>query len=228
MSQERQPEQRTRFDIKKVADIIPGLRTEMQSGKYEHELLSIFGALRLESFAKNFFKFVQRLEGSVDSDSNAKEFIDGLKRLRGQVVVELGAGSSPMNAILAKRYGARAYVGTDPVNAEDLEINLRKEGLLNDKRIEVAVVPEDALTILKRLPDKSVSIMVSGLDNDVLHAFDDEYVMGIRVELERVLHPDGVFVQDSSDISPEDWSKFDRIKGTKGLFSYDNLFIPKR
>ena len=110
---------------------------------------------------------------------------------------------------------AKSYVALEPAFGFDLSEELTY--LLNpgteDKRgcakpqqerdrmfqklnkIPVAVVEEDMLSFLKRLPPNSVSIWCSGIDINILP--DPNYREAVSKEIVRVLHPRGAYVGQS-------------------------------
>ena len=68
---------------------------------------------------------------------------------------------------------------------------------MGPEKIPSAVVPEDMLSFLKRLPDDSVSVMCSGIDECILKP---AYANEVRKETLRVLSPDGGLLNFASII----------------------------
>ncbi len=141
----------------------------------------------------------------------------------GQVVVDLGPGESPLAYFMVDLLGAEAYVGVEKHRANILSrtsISSTPEGKRQSfdtyrkravgaerasaddlRMIPAAVEDADMLSFLKRLPDASVSIFTSGIDAQVLP--DGQYRHEVEVEIERVLHPEGVYFGFASDFRPE-------------------------
>jgi hypothetical protein len=82
------------------------------------------------------------------------------------------------------------------------------------KRIPAALIPEDVLKGLKRLPTSSVSVLAAGIDRVIVS--DDEYASAVEEQIERVLHPDGAFISI--------FSRFNPIRLRKDKESADNYF----
>lgn len=87
--------------------------------------------------------------------------------------------------------GAAAYVGVDKYFAYGLRENIKIEQAANP--LPSAVVREDLLSFLRRLPDGSVSIICSALTKRHIVS-DPEYIRQVDAEIARVLHPQGVYV----------------------------------
>lgn len=129
-----------------------------------------------------------------------------------QVVIDLGAGMSPSGYLIADRAGAKGYIGVDLYHsarlAEMIE-SLRDPESHIVRRIKEAPAPvdtvnvvpletkylaveEDMLTFLKRLPDKSVSVLCSGIDFAIIK--QPYYEGQVIQEIKRVLRPEGSYV----------------------------------
>ena len=80
--------------------------------------------------------------------------------------------------------------------ASRMETYLQK-GLGN---VPIAIVAEDLVSALKRLPDDSVNVMVAGLDKCIL--WRDEYAAESEEQIERVLSVDGAFLAIGSRLEP--------------------------
>ena len=137
-----------------------------------------------------------------------------------QVVVDLGAGSGDcMMYNFCSTAGAKGYVGVDKFrdgfseffskNDEDAILNKQIQRSKRDHVSERIVkenfhaipgagVKEDMLAFLRRLPDKSVSVITNGIDYHVIES--QEYRNEVGKEIERVLHPEGVYITLGSDI----------------------------
>lgn len=125
---------------------------------------------------------------------------------KGQIVVDLGSGSTVFGYLIADRAKAKGYVAVEPVFARDLLYELTNTlnpELASDiahptkpkhklNKIPVAIVEEDMLGFLKRLPDNSVSILNSGVDKFVIP--DKAYRNAVAQEIMRVMSPEGGYV----------------------------------
>jgi len=144
-----------------------------------------------------------------------------LAALKGQIVVDLGAGMGHAYFVAAMN-DAKGYIAVEPSTPErveefllgdknirdqssdnvwsrermKIEQDLKKSGR-DFKKIPIAIVAETMLSFLETLPDKSVSIIASGIDGAII---DDDYARGVDEEIIRVLHPDGLVISNSSII----------------------------
>src|SRR3989339_685292 len=135
--------------------------------------------------------------------------------LRGQTVIDLGAGAHPGGYLVADRAGAKSYIAVEPSdNAFSLakyiaSVKNPKQVRLGDffrfrtvhsvNGIPAAVVMEDMLSFLKRVPDTtntSISIICSGIDYHVMP--DTTYRHKVAQEILRVLSSSGVYIGDES------------------------------
>ncbi|MCK5125553.1 MAG: hypothetical protein KAR42_04795 [candidate division Zixibacteria bacterium] len=66
--------------------------------------------------------------------------------------------------------------------------------------LPVSLVAEDMLTALRRLPNESVSILASGIDECIVPK--DVYAEKVEKEISRVLNPKGAFIGESSRFRP--------------------------
>ena len=113
-----------------------------------------------------------------------------LKVLQGEVVVDIGAGTNHFGYELACAHGARMYVGV-----EGFEHNFRMLTAAHQERSPTSSIPrflilEDMCSFLKRLPDRSVSIIASGIDEFVI--FDRSYAADTGAQFARVLSENGI------------------------------------
>lgn len=154
-----------------------------------------------------------------------ESFIKFLGNLKDQVLVDIGAGQTPNGYYIATQAGARAYIGVESYNFEGLKENfdkgkkyIAKEAKEGDHPlIPLALEREDMLAYLKRLPDHSVSILASGLDDFIL--VDEQYRYELQEEIARVLHKDGAFINYDSALYPEgDGINFERLEGDDNPF----------
>jgi len=150
-----------------------------------------------------------------------------LKLFRNQLVVDLGAGPGAVGYYFAALAGARGYVAVDKYCADGViecgadEIKHFFKDKIGPLDFEVKPIQgisteQDMLTFLKRLPDKSVSILASGIDGYLLP--DLRYTSDVTQEIGRVLSPEGVYIchdspalsyfLDKSEIEPFKPEKF--------------------
>ena len=71
----------------------------------------------------------------------------------------------------------------------------------NGKHLPIALVAEDMVSALRRLPRDSVSIMTAGLDKQILSG--DGYAELAQKEISRVLHPQGAYLAMCSRFAPK-------------------------
>jgi len=121
--------------------------------------------------------------------SKKKQNFDELKN---QVLVDLGAGSFGQAYLtFAQEYGCKAYIAVEPIFYEKLHMRLsQKPG------ISKAVIAEDMLTFLKRLPNNSVSFIISGVE----YLPRPKYINAVKEEIKRTLHKKGVCLIFESQI----------------------------
>ena len=72
---------------------------------------------------------------------------------------------------------------------------------LNGKHLPVALIAEDMVSALRRLPNYSVSIMTAGLDNCII--WRNEYTELAEKEISRVLHSRGAYLSICSRLVPK-------------------------
>ena len=152
-------------------------------------------------------------------DDNAEEVRRGMREIAkelekvfsGQIVIDVAAGSNTIGYRIANQAGARAYIAVEPVFTDSLlaalfcerhpefcpgsiSLSSEKEREMNrdsNPKASISIVAEDMLSFLKRLPDNSVSVWCSGVDNNVIS--DADYRASVAKEIVRVLHPDGAY-----------------------------------
>lgn len=117
-------------------------------------------------------------------------------------------GADELNETIKKIRAAIQTRGYDKVVVERLVQNI--DNHLNREHIPVALVAEDMVSAMKRLPSDSVSIMTAGLDKCIL--WRDEYANLAEDEISRVLHPNGAYLAMSSRLNPAGLKKSDSFK----------------
>ncbi len=143
-----------------------------------------------------------------------------LTLFRDRVVVELacGNGHGLVTYKQATAAGAKGYIGEDKninaikqfegriLNVKDREGKLeelnKEYGTSQKMAIPISLATEDMLSLLKRLPDNSVGIMMSGVDNNIMSRSEDApgYWEEVESEIKRVLHPKSGLVTISTEI----------------------------
>ncbi|MEN9647635.1 MAG: hypothetical protein RLY57_439 [Candidatus Parcubacteria bacterium] len=122
---------------------------------------------------------------------------DFFREFAGQIVIEIGPGELLSGYEIASLSNARAYIGVEPFG---FFRNLKKfleaaERATTVPLITRSCVNTDALSFLKRLPNKSVSIFASQLESVMVQ----KYREAVDEEIQRVLHPDGALIQYDSE-----------------------------
>ena len=128
-----------------------------------------------------------------------------IESFKGQIVLDLGAGSRAHGYVYANLAKALAYVGVEPYNFLEVEKRLTDHKSLDGddelegrvaKRSEApiprAVIKEDMLSALKRLPPDSISVFAAGIDKYIIP--HNEYATKVEDEIARVLHPAGAYI----------------------------------
>jgi hypothetical protein len=133
--------------------------------------------------------------------------------LKNQVLVDIGAGKTAYGYGFACSTGADKYIGIELYHAEELSDSIERARNKHDWRhpeslgrtprmAGVSLIPYSILSMdmeeaLRTLPDNSVSVLATGIDNIIIPA---RRISGIEYQVRRVLHHDGFFVNAWSDI----------------------------
>jgi hypothetical protein len=120
------------------------------------------------------------------------------RMLNGQVLLDLGAGTTPNGYLLTSEFGIIGYVGVEANHADILVRHMPSDGTAT---VPSEIVSEDMLHFLRRVPENSVSVMAAGIDCIIVP--DVQLMSDIEKEIKRVLHPEGCFVGCYSDIVPD-------------------------
>lgn len=158
-------------------------------------------------FSADYDQYIDTFFSAVinENKDTRDAFSEYAKQFKGQIVVDLGAGITNRGYTLAGFTDAKAYVGVEPSirNFERLKgiltyqtggFKLREE--LGKPLIPAAVVQQDMLSFLRRLPYRSVSILTSGIDGFIIR--DGKYIDETNLEIERVLYPGGTYINNDS------------------------------
>lgn len=152
-------------------------------------------------------------------DLNGEKLVYLKDLVVGKPIVDFGAGKDTDAYKLACLLGASAYVAVEPFSSESLVHNIeevakekisfrlrRKDGdrmKFEDFEvdpIDFSVVPEDALTFAKRIPDSSVNAFSFGTDECIIK--DSQYIDSVREEISRILPSGGVFICENTVFTP--------------------------
>ena len=129
-------------------------------------------------------------------EKGPKDISEWLTPLVQQVVVDIGAGKFGEAYPVALNMKARAYVGVDKYFAKGLRDAVERRHA--SMPLPCAVVREDALSFLRRLPKNSVSIFCSALTEQVVS--DPKYIEEVNAEITRVLHPQGGYINYENSV----------------------------
>ncbi|MCK9379222.1 MAG: hypothetical protein M0P97_03735 [Candidatus Moranbacteria bacterium] len=139
-------------------------------------------------------------------------------QFKDQIVVDLGCGYHARGYDFISLAGAKGYVGVDMYHGNNFvegngfysdERNKSIQKIAERKHIvdasaaSASFSADDMLTFLKRLPDNSVSIFISGIDANVLDG-NFRYIDEINREIQRVLNDKGAFVSYQSCFHPKE------------------------
>ena len=187
--QSQNPDLFNPYQVINEGDIIPGIKPP----------------LPLES--REFYKKI-RPSGEDGVARDIKRGIPENVKLRefftpfvGQIIVDIGPGDTITGYEIALLSSANSYVGVEPYYFTECVIKFTKQNLdsLRKKsaRIPHTIVEADALSLLRRLPDRSVSLFASQLEG----VMKEEYRIDVEKEIQRVLHPQGAFIGYDSKLS---------------------------
>lgn len=122
-----------------------------------------------------------------------------LQSFSGQIMVDLGPGDTVDGYEIASLSGANAYVAVEPYYWVECQTKFfgydRMPRENNFEKIPHDIVEADALSFLRRLPDKSVSVFASQMES----VMKPEYEIAVAQEIQRVLHPQGAFIEFDSE-----------------------------
>lgn len=169
------------------------LPTVIEPSDYDHEGWKDFGRESSAAFAQEVLVIMER---NIEAATALREVF------RDQIVVDIGAGKRSFGYEFSLSVEARAYVAIEPFLGKDLEKDITRfdqERIPSQHKIPVAIVPEDGLTFLRRLPDNSASLFLSGIDDVIIP--NREYMVALFQEMQRVLSEKGGILR----IHPSTW-----------------------
>ncbi len=192
-------ERKESFKLVPAERCIPGLDEEMDRSRIrdlsylsDKELLTdppkVNKNIGTPLYCKN--DTFKRDLGAIDKDGIAE-----LKEIfRGQVLVDIGSGGNFYGADIAEMFHAKGYVGVELYDF----LRARQSAGTHNRNIPIALVAEDALTFLRRIPDKSdVSVLLSNMNVSVLPSVSMREE--ISREIKRVISPRGGVLIYKSD-----------------------------
>jgi len=164
-----------------------------------------------------------------DKESNPLGY--ALGQLKDQVVVDLGAGMVYSSYFPIAAAKAKAYVGVElpwylekdmewseqfeAANWDGTSQKFAKKGIDKLEPIPYSVVADHMLSFLRRLPDKSVSVFMSGIDHDIVS--NPKHREAIANEISRVVSDDGALVQWAAwGFDPEGMSSEEFLVNSEG------------
>jgi len=124
----------------------------------------------------------------------------GMNDLQGGILLDLGAGSVAYGLKIAEILKARAYIGVEPFYFESLFRSVHAEIAAMESPIPAAVVASDALTLLERLPSRSVSILAAGMMD---HILPSQMYREVAAAATRAIAPSGFYIVYASMLLPE-------------------------
>tara|TARA_B100000315_G_C14370738_1_gene492836 strand:- start:3 stop:695 length:693 start_codon:yes stop_codon:yes gene_type:complete len=170
---------------------------------------------RVKGFEYDASKRLNTLDGKSFNNPYIEGFdkyeeLERLHPFQGDVLVDLGSGSGkrglPTSIKIAKLGGAIGYVSVDLFKEEWCNDYDKAQGVskiaaryMKELDIPIAVVQEDMLSFLKRLPNRSISALCSGIDRDIV---ENEYGVQVQEELKRTINRAILFGFESLVICP--------------------------
>ena len=179
------------------------------------------------SFDTAFLDRLLKLINDKSHNEFYTNFVTGAReKINGQILVDLGAGNTNLGYCLSLLLGATKYVGVEKfaktvkelekqlsqiniksgkISLDNLAVYDGRKSLKEQKIISInvltpaSVVQDKMLHFLKRLPNNSVSILTSGIHDQLID--NPDYRAAIAEQIERVLNPRGAYISNCSDIN---------------------------
>lgn len=159
--------------------------------KFKNEDGGLFDGRRSEFGVGLPADYAQRLWGKMANGLNPRgkrtedirkaEGREAIQNLDCGTLVDLGAGADEWGYRIGLLLKAKNYVAVEPHNLQfliprltdvitdkPLREKLSEEDIEQKDKMKIAVVQEDMLNFLKRIPDKSVVILCSAIDDEVI------------------------------------------------------------
>src|SRR3989338_6116188 len=236
--------------IVKVSELIKGINTENLPDDLEGQAkinMTKIRELGLNEGGDSTSPFTDSLTASFSADLESiykgeRKMKELFSDWKDQIVVDLGAGSYPSAYHIAGIYKAKGFVAVEAFHPHNLAsyfsraqnpydrsdksgINKHSYWYRFPERIPVAIVPEDMLSFLKRLPDNSVSVYAGNIDLDLIPR---KYHNQVAAEIARVLDPNGSFVSAGSDFHLDKDNDFSVDHFSQGSGGYDIDIFKKK
>jgi hypothetical protein len=169
----------------------------------------------------NVFPFMSSILGNPQSTPFSEHLLKAVRRgskitnLNDQILVDIGAGKTPYGYGFACSTGAREYIGIELYHAKELSDRIKRaqnnddwyhpESLTRAPKmkgipsIPYTIISMDMKEALETFPDNSVSVLASGIDDIIIPR---KRLVAIEYQVKRVLHKNGFFINNWSDIEP--------------------------
>jgi hypothetical protein len=186
-------------------------------GESNHPMIFAYKFLNYSSY---FMSTAEALHGQVVADLGCGMHLDSHILLdiigaRGHIAIEPWNINEFYQHLTTEPQGAeqtnkiirnmRAYIADiqkyDQQQVMYLQERMRQHLSGQAGSIRTALVAEDMLSALRRLPDASVSVLASGIDRCMIGS--DRYAALVEKEIVRVLHPQGALVGMNTRLLPE-------------------------
>jgi hypothetical protein len=182
--------------MSRVEQILPCRLPSNASAEFVRSSIESSRGQDFADLSQNFVRYIARSVPGPTAERVSARMVAALSNFKDQIIADLGAGQWAIGYELAAQFSARGYIGVEPFHNHTLYHHLvhirSKVGA-----IPAAVVPEDMLTALQAFPSNSVSILLSGIDTDIIWKRD--YSDEVAREIERVVHPEGVILEANCD-----------------------------
>ena len=163
------------------------------------EVAQVRGALKANITQDGAFAIEAIQAPKADQWTDVPSAHHFLGRLTGELVVDIGCGPGSTFRTLLHNYQPKGYLGVDLLrpggpyawkqskrfNARAAELTAGTHGI-NGRMLHA-----DALSVVAKLPDTSVSVVLNGIDKLIMDP-DSEYGQALTGEIDRVIRVGGV------------------------------------
>lgn len=165
-----------------------------------------------------------------DQFQNNKEVKNRItETLRNQIVVELGAGMESYGYEIARESGAKAFIAVEPHYIKRLESSIvsairvansseQEEEESQESAMKVALVQDDMLHFLMRVPIESISIIILGIDDEILP--DPGYRIKVASEILKTLSKKGAVIHQFQTAMPTEDLEEEYFRDKDKVISY--------
>lgn len=164
-------------DYREIIDRVNNQRTDVE---WEEDLQT--------NFADNIYRELAQEQEKADEQLK-QQLLEGVE---GQVLLDLGGGGIS-SEMIAEKLKAKALVCVNKHLFSSSEEEDPSEDLTHGSKsgdTQVITIKADMLDLLSRMPDNSVSVMVNGIDTEIIN--DEEYILALAKEIVRTLSSKGV------------------------------------